>query len=169
MIRPARNADAVRLAEIHVAAWRRGCRDIFPEEVLLGVTVERRTKDWTHWLGLPGTWTLVAELEGRVVGFATIGSLRANGRPVRSTVEMRRLYVDPAHWRGGIGRALHEQALDEARARGFTQLVLWVFSQNQRARAFYAALGFEPDRSRSVTIGGHSVNETRYTLAVPSA
>ena len=168
MIRPARSADAARLAEIHVAAWRRAYRDIFPAEVLLGVSVERRTRDWTQWLATPGTWSFVAEHEGRAVGFATIGSLRANGRPVRSALEVRRLYVDPEHWRRGIGSGLHEQVLVEARARRFTKLVLWVLTQNRRARAFYAAHGFEPDRTRSVTIGGHPVDETRYCLAVVS-
>lgn len=168
MIRPARAADAARLAEIHVAAWRRGCRDILPTELLLGVKVDRRTREWTQWLAAPGSWTYLAEHEGRAVGFAMIGSLRANGRPVRSTVELRRLYVDPEHWRAGIGRGLHEQVLSEAHARGFTQLVLWVLSQNRRARAFYAALGFEPDRTRQVTIGGQPVDETRYCLAVES-
>lgn len=168
LIRPARSADAARLAEIHVAAWRRAYRDIFPAQVLLGMSVERRTKDWTQWLTTPGTWSFVSEHEGRAVGFATIGSLRANGRPVRSALEVRRLYVDPGHWRGGIGRGLHEQVLTEARARGFSQLVLWMLTQNRRARAFYTALGFEPDRNRRVTIGGHPVDETRYSLAVVS-
>lgn len=166
MIRPARAADAARLAEIHVAAWRRGCRGILPAELLLGVSVERRSRDWTQWLASPGSCTFVAEHEGRPVGFASIGSLRANGRPVRSLLELRRLYVDPGHWRAGIGRRLHERVLSEARARGFTQLVLWVLTQNRRARAFYAALGFEPDRARRVTIGGHPVDEARYCLAV---
>lgn len=168
MIRPARHADAARLAEIHLAAWREGCRDILPDELLLGVSVDRRTREWTQWLAAPGSWSFVAEHEGRPVGFATIGSLRANGRPVRSTAELRRLYVDPEHWRGGIGRGLHERILTEAHARGFTQLVLWVLSRNRRARAFYAALGFEPDRTRCVTIGGHPVDETRYCLAAGS-
>ncbi|MFT7464939.1 MAG: GNAT superfamily N-acetyltransferase [Pseudohongiellaceae bacterium] len=169
MIRPARTADAARLAEIHVAAWRQGCRDIFPAKVLLGVSVERRTRDWTKWLPLPGSWTFVAEHEGRAVGFATLGSLRANGRPVRSTLELRRLYVDPEHWRGGIGRELHEHVIAEVRSRGFAQLVLWVLTENQPAREFYVALGFEPDRTRRDTIGGHPVDETRYSLAVVSA
>jgi GNAT superfamily N-acetyltransferase len=72
------------------------------------------------------------------------------------------------HLYGGIGRGLHEQVLTDARVRGFKQLVLWVLTQNLQARAFYAALGFEPDRTRRVTIGGHPVDETRYCLAVVS-
>lgn len=165
MIRPAHDDDATRLAELHVRAWRRGCRDILPAELLAGVKLDRRTRDWAQWLALPGSWTFVSELEGRLVGFATIASLRANGRPSRSLVELRMLYVDPGHWRGGIGRGLHERVLDVARERGFTQIVLWVLTGNRRARAFYAALGFEPDRTRRVTIGGYAVDETRYCMA----
>jgi GNAT superfamily N-acetyltransferase len=165
LIRPARDDDAARLAQIHVAAWRRGYRDILPAELLAGLSIARRTRDWTQWLASPASWTFGSEHEGRLVGFATIGSLRANGRPSRSLVEVRMLYVDPEHWRGGIGRGLHERVLDVARERGFTQIVLWVLSKNRRARAFYEALGFEPDRTRRVTIGGHPVDEIRYCLS----
>ena len=57
MIRPARDGDAARLAEIHVAAWRRGCRDILPAELLAGVSIDRRTRDWSQWLTSPGSLT----------------------------------------------------------------------------------------------------------------
>lgn len=168
MIRPAHDDEAARIAEIHLAAWRRGCCDILPADVLDGVSLERRTRDWTQWLALAGSSTFVSEQDGRLVGFATIASLRANGRPSRTVVEVRMLYVDPEHWRAGIGRELHDRVFDVARERGFTQIVLWVLSGNRRARAFYAALGFEPDRTRRVTLGGHPVGETRYCLSVES-
>lgn len=164
MIRLARDDDAARLAEIHVTAWRRVCRHILPSEVLAGVSVEGRTRDWRRWLAQSGSWTLVSERAGQLVGFAALGVMRSNGRAVRSLVEIRRLYVDPAHWRQGMGRELHEALLAVARERGFTQLMLWVLSENQQARSFYAALGFEPDRTRRISIGGNSVDETRYCL-----
>jgi len=166
MIRPARDDDATRIAEVHLAAWRRACRDILPAEQLAGVSLERRTGDWTHRLALPGSWTYVSEHEGRLVGFATLALVRAHGRPSRKLVELRMLYVDPDHWRAGIGRALLEHVLAVARERGFLQLVLWVLSANSPARAFYAALGFEPDRTRQIPIGGQPVDETRYGLPV---
>jgi len=166
MIRPACDDDAARIAEVHLAAWRQACRDILSAEQLAGVSLERRTSDWVHRLALPGSWTYVSEREGRLVGFVTLASVRAHGRPSRTVVELRMLYVDPDHWRTGIGRALLEQVRAVARERGFQRVVLWVLTGNIQARAFYAALGFEPDRTRQIPIGGQSVDETRYCLPV---
>ncbi len=164
MIRPARDGDAGRLAEIHVAAWREAYREILPAAQLAGLSVVRRTRNWELWLAAPSVLTWVDERGGRPVGFATLGPLRAHGRTSRSLGELRMLYVDPEHWRRGIGRDLLERVLDAARERGFSQIVLWVLTQNLRARAFYSALGFEPDRTRQDTVGGHPVDETRYCL-----
>ncbi len=169
MIRAAEPADAAQLAALHVAAWRRGCHDILPAAVLTGVTIDRRARDWTRWLASPRTSTYVCEYDGRLLGFTSVGALRANGRPSRSLLGVRMLYVDPDSWRIGIGRALHERTVRAAREGGFTQIVLWVLTRNQRARAFYAALGFEPDRTRHGTLGGHPVDETRYCLGSGSA
>lgn len=167
-IRPARADDVETLAALHLASWRAACAGILPAAVLAGVSLERRTRDWTRWLAAPGTRTFVAARDGPLAGFVTLGAMRANGRPSRTLAELRMLYVDPGTWRGGVGRALVEQAVNDARGRGFEQLILWVFRENRRARAFYAALGFEPDRTRQVTHGGHAVDERRYVRAVGS-
>ena len=39
------------------------------------------------------------------------------------------LYVDPGHWGRGIGRALHDAALDHLRASGFRVAVLWGYKR----------------------------------------
>ena len=163
-MRPARGDDAARLAEIHVAAWRAACQDIVPSEQLARVSVAARTRDWTRWLALPGSSTFVCQIHGRPAGFATVSPLRANGRPSRSLLELRRLYVDPEHWRRSVGRELVERVFSVARERGFTQVVLWVLTRNRRARAFYTARGGIPDRTRQMTIGGHPVDEIRYCI-----
>ena len=48
-------------------------------------------------------------------------------------------------WRGrGLGTALIEALADEARLRGYASLRLDVADQNDRARALYQRLGFDP-------------------------
>ena len=54
---------------------------------------------------------------------------------------VRRLYVDPAFRRAGVGRKLVERVLDHARGR-FRRLVL---RTTPEAQAFYEQIGFEPD------------------------
>ncbi len=88
--------------------------------------------------------TLVAELEGRIVGYALIGT--PTPLPASARVQMiRGLAVDPARQGRGIGRALVAAAIVEAKARGAVKLSLRVLSTNDGARRLYAAAGFETE------------------------
>lgn len=52
------------------------------------------------------------------------------------------IYIDPAHRRQGIGRALMQYAEVWARDRGYTQVGLQVFTDNQPAIDLYQKLGY---------------------------
>jgi len=60
------------------------------------------------------------------------------------------LKVEPAARRRGVARALVAAALAQAATLGVRQVELEVFDHNERALAFYAALGFEPVRRRQM-------------------
>ena len=63
----------------------------------------------------------VAELDGRVVGYAYAGAYRP--RPAyRFTVE-NSIYLDPAIHRRGIGLELMQRLIIECEARGFRQMI----------------------------------------------
>jgi GNAT superfamily N-acetyltransferase len=70
---------------------------------------------------------LVAEVEGKVAGFAAIVGGELDG-----------LFVEPEHWRRGIGAALVEAATHEARRKGLTLTVI----ASPTARDFYESCGF---------------------------
>jgi GNAT superfamily N-acetyltransferase len=77
--------------------------------------------------------TIVAENVGELLGFAVV--LRRDD----GDAELDGLFVDPAQWRHGIGRALLEHAERIATSDGAA--ILWV-TANTRALEFYGACGF---------------------------
>jgi ribosomal protein S18 acetylase RimI-like enzyme len=63
--------------------------------------------------------------------------------PARGTYYIHALAVYPQHGRKGIGSALLSFARDQAAEIGFTELSLYVFSQNVGAVALYERHGYE--------------------------
>ena len=92
---------------------------------------DRRTK------GMP---VLVAEADGRVIGFASYGEFRAFPG-YRHTVE-HSVYVEPAAQRLGAGRALMEALIGRAMAGGLHVMVGGIDADNAASLALHRALGF---------------------------
>ena len=131
MVRQAGPADARAIAQVHVRAWREGYRGLLSDELLAGLSVEQRARDWSARLGAGTGLTFVALEGGVVTGFATLVDC-----------EISALYVDPDRWRGGVGSALLREALTAA---GEGEVTLWVLAGNEPALRFYERFGFEPD------------------------
>jgi GNAT superfamily N-acetyltransferase len=64
------------------------------------------------------------------------------------------LYVDPGHWGRGIGRRLHDTALDHLRAYGSRVGALWVLEANVRARSMYERWGWQATPTRQTAFPG---------------
>jgi ribosomal protein S18 acetylase RimI-like enzyme len=93
------------------------------------------------FLDRPDTGCLIAEHEGRAVGFIATSapfSLHYGG----PTVMIDDLVVLPERRRRGIARALVERALEDAAAHRCTVARLWMKPDDAVARGFYESLGF---------------------------
>jgi GNAT superfamily N-acetyltransferase len=169
-VRAATPADAQSVARVHVDTWRAAYAGLIPQAVLDGLSVERREEFWRSIAGAPGeSRLLVAEANGRVIGFASTGPARDDDLPPGSG-ELLAIYVEPAAWGKGFGAMLFHSAIDDLRERRLDPIVLWVLADNARGRGFYEAMGWQPDGStRPIDFGGSSVEEVRYQAPRVSA
>jgi ribosomal protein S18 acetylase RimI-like enzyme len=156
-VRRARHADAAGIALAHDRSWRTGYHGLVHDGSLDAMSVGERERTWREVLagdrGSLTTWVAVGTA-GDVLGFIAFGAAPPFGDeaehigapPPRPDVgSIVALYVRPEVWRRGIGRRLVAIAKDQVARAGCKSVSLWVLAENDRARAFYAALGFWTD------------------------
>ncbi len=130
-----------------------------PDEVLDGLSVERRAQGWRRLLKESGSATLLAEAGGEVAGFVNVGP----SRDEEGTAELYAIYLDPTQYGRGVGRALMDAALARMRELGYAEATLWVLDGNERAERFYRAAGWRREEATKVEeILGATVREVRY-------
>ena len=104
--------------------------------------VPRTLEDQRAWLrdreGALGV--LVAELDGQVVGFASLSEYRPRAA-YRTSVESS-VYVDGAQRGRGVGRRLMGELVEVARTRGFHTMVARVAGGHQASVQLHEAVGF---------------------------
>ncbi|MFJ9825243.1 GNAT family N-acetyltransferase [Streptomyces sp. NPDC101160] len=152
-----------------MTGWQAAYTGIVPQSFLEGMTVEadiqQRRRHFER--SKEGMTNLVAvDAHGRVVGWACLGPFRGNGRST-ATGELYALYVQPSLIGSGIGRTLLEAVHAHAHADGFGLMLLWVLTDNTRARRFYEQAGYTADgAAQSDDYDGTSVPEVRYRRAL---
>ena len=160
-VRHATVEDAPALGRVHVRAWQAAYRGQMPDDYLDGLRAAERAAGWGRGLQRDRARdpVLVAERDGRVVGFAVVGA----AEDPRGAGELFAINVDPDHWGAGAGRALLATAHAELARLGYGEAVLWVLPGNHRARRFYEAAGWVADGvERSAEVQGVVVPEVRY-------
>jgi len=160
-VRGAAPGDAEAIARVHVRTWQEAYVHLFGAEALAGLDVGRRAEWWRRAVATPGYAVFVAESDGAVVAFASIGPSSdpdAGG-------ELYAIYAVPEAWGTGVGPALMRDCVDALRAAGHDDAVLWVFADNPRARRFYEREGWRLDgTSRDGEHFGVRTAEVRYRL-----
>ena len=136
IVRDSVDADIPRITEIYARSVREETASFELSEPDEAEMAKRRQA-----LVDAGYPYLVAEVNGRIGGYAYAGAFRprpAYGLTVESTV-----YVDPDIQRGGIGRALMQRIISECETRGFRQMIAIVGgSEHIASIAFHKSLGF---------------------------
>ncbi len=149
-IRAAAPNDARAIAEVHVASWQWAYKDDLPASALQGRTVDDRERLWIEWFSSCETAAdvLVAEEEGRILGFSGFGVSRDYGA-TEATGEIRTIYLLEEAAGRGIGRDLFARANERLRELGYERATLWVLETNERSRRFYEKAGWIWDGTTS--------------------
>jgi ribosomal protein S18 acetylase RimI-like enzyme len=129
-IRPATLADVAALDAVEAAAWDPSTT---PGPLPLAAPFDAR---------LPLATTLVAAVDGAVIGYATVGDRDGPAGSAPPGAVLRSLAVAPTHRGRGVGAALLAAAHDLARRRGYRRLSLHVMASNASARALYRRAGY---------------------------
>ncbi len=166
-IRPCTPEDAQDLAHIHIEGWRATYEGLVEQSFLDALDKEERAADWRKWLG-EGTEALIAhDEEGNAAGFIAFNKLMTpppGMSPIRPlyTAEILALYILPAYWRQGLGKALMRAAAGRLKERKHKALCLWVLEKNTRGNAFYKALGGQRCGKKDVMIGQTKLSDVCY-------
>ncbi|MFB7254468.1 GNAT family N-acetyltransferase [Streptomyces nojiriensis] len=163
-VRAMTEADVAAVSEIRVTGWQAAYAGIVPQSYLDRMTVEADAHRRRQYFTKPdkATIDLVAvDTQGAVVGWACLGpSPTAAG-------ELYALYVRPSLTGSGIGAALLRAVHAEVLARGFGSVLLWVLTDNTRARRFYERAGYVADGAvQADDYDGVSLTEVRYRITL---
>lgn len=185
VIRSASPADAVQIAAVMRDSWFAGYDGIIAPAIIDRATAPDggarirqsfRIRPWQRMIAAVARGPAPAGAT-RIVGYASFGPERdvlempwpyplTPAGSAGEIAELYALYVHPAWWSTGTGRALMDQVLAKVRAAGYASITLWVLEANARARRFYQRAGFAPDGARHVLDDLDGVTEIRYLRAL---
>lgn len=143
-IRTAEPADAASLATIGGKGFAAVHQlAVSHEEINGALATAWGERQMAELIANPAIQTIVAEVEGQIVGLASLNPTHCPSYLRRANpVELGRFYLH-LDWIGcGVGSKLMAQALERAAAAGYGLCWLRVWQGNQTALSFYRRWGF---------------------------
>jgi len=168
-IRNAQQGDALRIAQIHVAAWQKGYSNLMNADFLKSLSIEDMLVSWTKALEERGKGRyLVIELNSNIMGFAVYGPSRDDDLSEKSDGELVALNIHPTEWRNGLGKKLLTSVCEDLASECYKSVNLWVISGNYPAIDLYKTAGFTYSGISKIDIKhtGYPIEEHRYELCI---
>jgi GNAT superfamily N-acetyltransferase len=171
ILRPATQADVPVLAQFAAEAFTAAFGHLYrPEDLALFLGKWRTEQAYRDAMAVPAKRIQLAEIDGRLAAYALIVlgdglDERPEPRPARP-VFLSQLYCAAGMTGHGLGAALMEWTIGEARAWRADALQLSVFSGNLGAQRFYRRYGFVHVADIDFWVGNHRDDEFLYELAL---
>ncbi len=131
--REGRPDDARTIAAYHYRCWVEAFAPLMAPGVVAAMDPWAKLDRWNQWLE-PGLDfdTVVADYEGKPVGHTTV-----------SGDELVHLFIDPDHWRRGVGERLLEIGERKLAEAGNARIRLTTIIGNDPAIALYESKGWQ--------------------------
>lgn len=128
--------------------------DNTPENINAYMKRSFSTEDQFNELSNPNIIFLIAELGNRHVGYAKL-KLDSKNESITgtNTMEIERIYSLQEYIGKGIGKALMQAAIDEAKQKDCNSIWLGVWEKNPRAINFYKKWGFKEVGTHTFMLG----------------
>lgn len=171
-IRLAHGGDVPGLVRVQVASWHASYADIIPVEQLRETSYGPSTQRFRDLVTMRPRRRAVHVLEDQdgIYGYSVIG--RQQVRKLRYAGEVYELYVHPDRWGEGAGRRLLTHGIWTLVAHRLNPVMLWVLTENVRARRFYEACGGRPVARAPIQFGEKVTTKLAYgwdqTLPMPT-
>jgi GNAT superfamily N-acetyltransferase len=107
----------------------------------------------------PSALSMIALRQALIIGMVLGEPGRhANGAgpPDPLLLHVSMVFVHPAHWGRGVGRALLDALFSQARCDGYARATLWTGDENSRARRLYSRCGLRPT-GQTKTLASHGL------------
>jgi ribosomal protein S18 acetylase RimI-like enzyme len=133
--------DLPAIAKIFLRCWTISYKSVLSESARDSFTPESAAELWRKSIELPEDKQTLLLIDGKkAVAVFRIGSDKDDS----SRGHLFSLYVDPDSAGRGFGKGALKEAMKRNRDRGFIQMTLWVFANNETANSLYTKNGFAP-------------------------
>ena len=141
VIRKVQQGDANTLAYIQTESWKAAFAGILDAETLEKCTdIDRATAMYQRLLDENKGNGYLLSVDGTPHCIAYWDTAR--DAELIGKAELICIHSLPENWHKGYGRQMMNRVLKDIKENGYSEVFLWVFRENYRARAFYEANGF---------------------------
>jgi diamine N-acetyltransferase len=159
-------ADAPALAAAARDTFTETFGHLYAPEDLAAFLEQHTPEAWAAQIADPAYAIRIAEADGTAAGYLKLGPPSLPFTPEQGAIELRQFYLLKPHHGTGFAAEMMDWVLAEARTRGHQALYLSVFTDNNRARRFYARHGFEEVGPYAFKVGNHEDEDIVMRLAL---